>query len=572
MAADWRTAAEHFLAEETQFRLGMLPTEQSHPLTRGLSDILAADLAAGIRMLQAVDHEVTAAAVRVFAAAPFAQLVDAMRRTLAGGGRICFSGCGATGRLSILLEACWRHHWQAVAPGHPAAEQVISIMTGGDFALVRSVENFEDYQSFGRQQVREAGLGTGDLLVAVSEGGETSSVIGTVWEAVECGAGAAFAFNNPAAVLAAHLERSRRVIESPDVLILDLTSGPMAVAGSTRMQATTTELLVIGAALDQVLSELSPAGWPRLPAGDYAAQFQGLLADLGKEAAVSALAGWTLFERERYADGGLVTYFADGCLLDIFTDTTERAPTFMLPPFRKCDDTLSPPSWAFVKNPHWPTDQAWRRVLAREPRCLVWDSARYAAMGASERLVQHPPHLSVDEIVKFRIGCEDDASRYGTAARAAVLAALGTEVEALLPAFAAAAAPFQTRAAVIVGDGSTRPGLPDPAFVVPCRLPPTGLGLFERLAVKLAFNTVSTATMGSLGRLTGNWMAHVETSNKKLIDRGSRLIAELAEVDYETACFALHQTLAEHPARPGEARPSPVATTIARLTGHQGSD
>jgi N-acetylmuramic acid 6-phosphate etherase len=73
--------------------------------------------------------------------------------------------------------------------------------------------------------------------------------------------------------------------------------------------------------------------------------------------------------------------------------------------------------------------------------------------------------------------------------------------------------------------------------------------------------------MGCLKRLTSNWMANVETTNKKLIDRGSRLISELAGVDYETACYALHQTNEElrQNADPGGEKPSPVAVTIARL-------
>jgi len=565
MSADWRLAAQQFLTEETEFHLGMLPTEQSHPLTRGLSQTLAQDIAAGIRMLQAVDQDVPDAAQAVVAGDAFAGLVAAMRETIAGGGRICFSGCGATGRLSIMLEACWRHHWQAIAPGHPASSQVISIMTGGDHALVRSVEHFEDYQSFGRQQVREAGLGAGDLLVAISEGGETSSVIGTIWEARERGARAAFAFNNPPAVLAAHLARSRAVIEAPDVLVLDLTTGPMAVAGSTRMQATTAELLVVGAALDQVLTEISPAGLQAMPASSYVARFRNLLADLSRDEAVAALAAWTRFEREHYRAEGLVTYYADGCLLDIFTDTTERAPTFMLPPFRKFDDLDSPPPWAFVKTPLVPTSEAWHRVLGRPPRCLDWDSARYAAMGASTRFVLQPPKLAEREVMKFQIGCEDDPTRYRNLPNAAVLAALGDEVEALLPVFASACARFETKAAIVIGDAPSSVALPSASFVVPCGLPATALGLFQRLAVKLAFNTVSTATMGSLGRLTSNWMAHVETTNKKLLDRGSRLVAELAEVDYETACYALHETLASQSGEPGRPRQSPVATTIERL-------
>ncbi|MCD6362342.1 MAG: SIS domain-containing protein [Armatimonadetes bacterium] len=568
---DWRSRAEHFLEHEKQFHLGMLPTEQPHPKTRGLAELLQRDTAAGVRMLLAVDRDVEEMAGRIFDGGEFAQLVETLADTLRAGGRICFSGCGATGRLSILLEAGWRHFQQAAdPPQEQRADQVISIMTGGDFALVKSVENFEDYMSFGRQQVREAGLGEGDVLVAISEGGETSSVIGTIWEAHERGARTFFVFNNPAEVLAAHIERSREVIQSPAVVTLELHSGPMALAGSTRMQATTAELLVVGAALELALAEvhMPDAG---LSAQQYVRDFSGLLDDLTEAAAVQAMTDWVRFEHELYRNKGLVTYFADECLLDIFTDTTERSPTFMLPPFRKCDDTVSPPSWAFVKNPMRPTPDAWRRVLGREPRCLDWDRALYVELGAPEHVQKNPPLLDAGEIHKFLIGNEDDPSRYAPAANAAVLAALAEELASpdLPAAFASASGAFAQRAAVIIGEGALPEGDIEPIFHIPCTIPATPLRLFSRLAVKLAFNTVSTATMGCMGRMVSNWMAHVETTNKKLIDRGTRLIAELAGVDYETACYALHETIAEmnRSPRDGRERVSPVAAAINRLRG-----
>ncbi|MCE5219101.1 sugar phosphate isomerase, partial [bacterium] len=102
---------------------------------------------------------------------------------------------------------------------------------------------------------------------------------------------------------------------------------------------------------------------------------------------------------------------------------------------------------------------------------------------------------------------------------------------------------------------------------VPCRLTATPLGLWDRLAAKLVLNTVSTATMGKFGRLVSNWMANVDTSNKKLVDRGTRLVAELTGLDYETACYELHRTFAEQKAtaKPGQPRVSPVAETVRRL-------
>ena len=52
------------------------------------------------------------------------------------------------------------------------------------------------------------------------------------------------------------------------------------------------------------------------------------------------------------------------------------------------------------------------------------------------------------------------------------------------------------------------------------------------MAVKLVLNTVSTGVMAVLGRITSNWMSWVNVSNKKLMDRGIRLICEIGGVDY----------------------------------------
>ncbi|HOG49612.1 MAG TPA: sugar phosphate isomerase, partial [Lentisphaeria bacterium] len=151
-----RQQAEEFITQETQFHLGFLPTEQSNPLTKTLEQDFKRSPADGVRTLQRVDRNVLEMARRVLASEEYARLVDAGLRTIREGGRIIFSGCGATGRLSILLEAMWR----TACAEHPEtaklADQVESIMTGGDYALVRSVEFFEDYASFGRRQVAEA--------------------------------------------------------------------------------------------------------------------------------------------------------------------------------------------------------------------------------------------------------------------------------------------------------------------------------------------------------------------------------------------------------------------------------
>ena len=60
-------------------------------------------------------------------------------------------------------------------------------MAGGDFALIKSVEGFEDFTAFGKKQIADLGVSAKDVVFAITEGGETSFVIGTAWEGVEVG-------------------------------------------------------------------------------------------------------------------------------------------------------------------------------------------------------------------------------------------------------------------------------------------------------------------------------------------------------------------------------------------------
>ena len=221
MKPETLAAAEHFIENETEFHLGFLPTEQSNPKTRSMEADFARSTADGVRTLQKPDRDVLAMAEHVLGSPAFARMADDGIRTVRNGGRIVFSGCGATGRLSILLESMWREYFAPA--GDPLADAAAGIMTGGDYALVKSVEAFEDYQNFGRRQAADLGIGPKDMLVAITEGGETSSVIGTVKESAERGAAVYLLFNNPAALLRERLVRCREVIDDPRVTVLDLS-------------------------------------------------------------------------------------------------------------------------------------------------------------------------------------------------------------------------------------------------------------------------------------------------------------------------------------------------------------
>ena len=532
MSETSRKAALDFMENEKQFHLGFLPTEQSNPMTKHLDAEFAAATCRGVSNLQSVDRKVLEMAQKVFASKEFAKLVSDALATIANGGKIVFSGCGATGRLSILLECMWRNACVSNAGLEKYADCVFSIMTGGDYALVRSVEFFEDYQSFGRRQAADLDINSKDMIVAITEGGETSSVLGTLFEALDRGAKAFLMFNNPADLLAEHLERSRKAIRDERVCVLDLFCGPMALAGSTRMQATTSEQLVAGAAIECVLHTL--AGKPVL---DYSKEFEKLLDQLESKASVEAIAGYIDFEAEVYRDKAYITYLANDYLLDIFTDTTERSPTFMLPPFRKCDDKVSPRPWAFVKNPTLTTVQVWEKGMNRPLRCLEWTLDDYQVMGAPESVKTNPPAIKATELLKFEVGCENIADRTPSGKDAAVLVTLGSADNASVNGkFNELKNSFAKSCHIAVGGN-------DGDYNVDCTFPDGLLHLMEHMAVKLVLNTVSTGVMAVLGRITGNWMSYVDVSNKKLIDRATRLISEIGEMSYADACFKLFEAV-----------------------------
>jgi N-acetylmuramic acid 6-phosphate etherase len=512
-------ATEHFLNNEKEFHLGFLPSESANPLTAHLDRNFADSTVKGVKTLFTVDCTLVSLFENVLDDVRFAVMRESMRQALENDRRIVFSGCGATGRLSILLEAAWRDY----SPER-YKNAVGSIMTGGDFALVKSVEFFEDYQQFGRRQVEEMNLGSGDVLIGITATGETASIIGTVMAAAERGTTVFLLTCVPKEIPMNRLERCRIAYNHPNVTVLDMPCGGMAVAGSTRMQSTTLEMLVAAAALEQ-------AAWGGIT--DYAESFAKLLETLAGEANLQTIAGYLDFETETYRNHGLITYFSNEFLLDILTDTTERSPTFMIPPFRRSDNFTSPVSWAFVKNPDYSTPEAWKRCFRRRPRCLEWTQSDYEAMDAGTLTKKGLPRISEADLRKIMIGNED--------------------------------APERTNAKNIpVGVNNQQVSFGD--FKINIEAKATPLRLFEHVSIKLILNIISTGTMVKLGRVCGNQMTWLDVSNKKLIDRGIRIIAEQCHLSYSNACLQLFTTIEELKNYPSESeKPSPVQFTINKL-------
>jgi N-acetylmuramic acid 6-phosphate etherase len=569
-----KAKARDFIDNEKQFHLGFLPTEQSNPITATLEEDFKRSTLAGVQCLQRGDRQIPITMRHVFASKQFQSLVDSMVETLttpaqpnsATPPRIIFSGCGATGRLSILLESMWRDFFHRRAAEltpeeRKLADRSASIMTGGDFALIRSVEFFEDFAEGGRRQAAALKVGKGDTFVAITEGGETSSVLGTLKYAAENGAKCFLVFNNPADLLRGYLDRCREAIDNPKVTVIDIYCGSMSVAGSTRMQATSSEQLLGSCALEAALSRVLPR-FAKETAKDYTVAFEKLLAGLESPGGRAGLVKAIEFEKSIYDRHGRITYLADKCMLDLFTDNTERSPTFMLPPLRSSRDRHLAQSWAFVKNPLFKTVDCWSEMMRRHPRCLNFTSDDARQLGMPQRFIDNPPLIKYADLITYMIGNEPAPERIkGYKRAAAVMLTVGDKPAEYMAAAKRLAADWPETIEFHIGPEKTD------GIWVKMDIADSPLEIWKHLAVKLAFNCLSTGTMASSGRVAGNWMSWVSISNKKLIDRGIRLLIELGGVDYEEAAqriFAAEEWVASQDWT-GKEEPSAVQVALERI-------
>lgn len=583
--------SDEFLRIADQFKLGVLVTESSHPVTANLSEVAKTDTARALDLLFQVDEDVVRK-YREWATsdAPTRINCEVVER-LKAGGRIFFTGCGSTGRLSILLDSIWRGFWQEHAdiPGARDWEsRTFSVMAGGDFALIKSIEGFEDYTDFGRKQIGEIGVGAGDVVFAITEGGETSFVIGTAWKAVEAGAKVYFVYNNPDDILCEHVQRSREVIEDSRIEKINLTTGPMAITGSTRMQATTIQLCVMSTILEMVLRTVLPgsaaAEDPCLVPQQFAEALEQMLATLRSREVLRQVAALVEIEEQTYRSGHKNNYFSDGLGIDVLTDTTERSPTFCVPPFRKFDDLSASESWAFLFVPRKTTQEAWRHILKREPRTVNWTIEDVRPMVEPERLdrvFSTVEKISAAELMKFRVGLDGLDLRPYVPGDSAIAVIGPADGEAL--ACLGKAKDEGARTGVVAlwheSDEEGKAVLESVRAeheVVFAPAPTTDLILdsIRRVGVKMLLNALSTCTMVRLGRVMGNYMIYVVPSNLKLFDRSTRYISHLTGLPYVEANRLLFEVVeyVEPRMKSDKAYPPAVGLAVARHRNGLGNE
>ncbi|MDX9731252.1 MAG: hypothetical protein RBT63_05725, partial [Bdellovibrionales bacterium] len=423
-------------------------------------------------------------------------VVSSLRHCLEQGGRIFLCGCGATGRLALVLESIWR---ETRSP-HFDSERIIAFTAGGDYALVRSLGIFEDQPKLGAQHLLDLGFKNGDLLVAITEGGETPFVLGALEQATKTSAMKSWLFFcNPSDVLKELVQRSREAIENPGVLAHSLEVEPMALTGSTRLQASSVLMAFVGACLQEVSTKKKYA-WI---VSEILDGIDHLQADLLRplieaESAVHQASGYTLHQSQTAA-------------IAVLTDTTERAPTFSLVPFENSAEQESPQlSRTYLEIPDAQNSEAaWSALLKRRPRPFQVRNGFQAPAIDEAALLGFDFSRGVYER-RLSSGAETD---------------LTLRVE-----FVQNEIHFDILPATH----------PEERFEL--IFPSSADLLVRQCLLKYVLNLQSTLMMGRIGRFHGNLMTYVRPTNNKLIDRTLRTLRILAAQSPDTHLRSLART------------------------------
>jgi N-acetylmuramic acid 6-phosphate etherase len=198
------------------------PTEQRNPRT---VDIDLLPTVGVLKLLHAEDERVPDA-VRP-ALGPLAMVVDEAAECIRRGGRVHYFGAGSSGRIAVL-DAAELMPTFGLAPGI-----VVAHLAGGEQAIQRALEDVEDDEARGAEEAAASVTGA-DLVLGLSASGSTPYVAGALATASGLGAFTAVATCNPDSRLRA-LARVAIVADT----------GPEAIAGSTRLKATSAFKLIL---------------------------------------------------------------------------------------------------------------------------------------------------------------------------------------------------------------------------------------------------------------------------------------------------------------------------------------
>ncbi len=217
--------------------LASLLTEQVNSRTK---EIDRCDTAGILELINAEDRIVPEAVGKEIPR--IARAVDLIVSAIRDGGRLFYFGAGTSGRLGVLdASEC--------TPTFGVSHDLIQgHIAGGDTALRNAVEDSEDSEDLGRDEIARLGITAADVVTGIAASGRTPYVLGVVRQAAAVGAKTIGITTNPDSILQGEV----------DVCIAPVT-GPEALTGSTRMKSGTAQKLVLNMLTTATMIKLGKA-------------------------------------------------------------------------------------------------------------------------------------------------------------------------------------------------------------------------------------------------------------------------------------------------------------------------
>lgn len=156
------------------------------------------------------------------------KLVELIVPKMQQGGRIFYMGAGTSGRLGVL-DASEIPPTFGVPPTY-----IIGLIAGGDTALRSAVENAEDDQLRGWQELQQHKINEKDTVIGIAASGTTPYVIGALKEARRNGILTACITSNPDSPMAAEAD-----------IPIEMIVGSEFVTGSSRMKSGTGQKMIL---------------------------------------------------------------------------------------------------------------------------------------------------------------------------------------------------------------------------------------------------------------------------------------------------------------------------------------
>jgi len=200
-----------------------LPTEQQNPNTIDLDQLNIREI---LNTINEEDHKIAGVVKR--AIPEIEKVVQVAISALRKGNRIFYVGAGTSGRLGILDAA-------EIPPTFSAPSTWFQgIIAGGPEAVFRSIEGAEDKKENVPNDLKEAGMARGDVLIGIASSSTTPYVTTALALAHAGGLKTAFIICNPVMELSKNID-----------ITIALETGPEVLTGSTRMKAGTATKIVL---------------------------------------------------------------------------------------------------------------------------------------------------------------------------------------------------------------------------------------------------------------------------------------------------------------------------------------